>query len=283
MNATAVRAAVSVAVGSAVLAVDQCLTLLGDRLRVIGGRAKLSFVVGGSDIARLGYRLIAAFFFLFLASSAQSGNWTGAYIGIHGGYVWQDGVILHDSSALGPRGVEFGDGIIGGQIGYLFQSGNFVFGIEGDATAPRRDDDFISDEGLGDLESVSLEAKYLASVRGKLGYAFRNVLVFGTVGIGFTEYELSVQDLDSPSAFGSIESDEEGVVWGGGVQVKAGDNVFIGAEYLHYDVGKTIDTSNGAILNDADAGDFLRFDDVDVIRASINIKLGGWRDRAPLK
>jgi len=73
------------------------------------------------------------------------------------------------------------------------------------------------------------------------------------------------------------------VVWGGGVQVKARDNVLIGVEYLHYDVGKTIDTSNGAILNDADAGDFLTFDDVDVFRASLNIKLWGRRDHVPLK
>src|SRR5215475_4155865 len=54
-------------------------------------------------------------------------NWTGAYIGINGGYgfgrsKW-DGL---------PATFDVNGGMIGGQIGYNVQSSQFVYGLEGD-------------------------------------------------------------------------------------------------------------------------------------------------------
>lgn len=116
----------------------------------------------------------------------------------------------------------------------------------------------------------------MASARAELGYLIGHVLVFGTVGIGFTEYELSVTDPDSASTpFQSADFDQQGVVYGGGVEIKVAEGVSIGALYLHYDVGKTFNIADDNIsgFNDADDGDFLTFDDVDVVRARLNIQL----------
>src|SRR3974390_2087038 len=58
-------------------------------------------------------------------------SWTGWYIGANVGAAWQN---MKDNSSYGSR-VTHLDGstfIGGGQIGYNFQHGNSVFGIEAD-------------------------------------------------------------------------------------------------------------------------------------------------------
>src|SRR5262245_35254995 len=51
-------------------------------------------------------------------------NWSGLYVGINGGGAWN---ATHDSDLVDPSG-----GFGGGQIGYNFQRGNIVFGVEAD-------------------------------------------------------------------------------------------------------------------------------------------------------
>ena len=48
-------------------------------------------------------------------------NWSGLYVGVNGGYGWSRTPTCHPAGAFG-----------GGQIGYNFQRGNIVFGIETD-------------------------------------------------------------------------------------------------------------------------------------------------------
>ena len=47
--------------------------------------------------------------------------WTGAYAGLHGGWGWTSTQGLNASGDFG-----------GGQVGYNYQIGNFVLGLEGD-------------------------------------------------------------------------------------------------------------------------------------------------------
>jgi hypothetical protein len=62
-----------------------------------------------------------------------------------------------------------GDGLIGGHhVGYNWQSGQTVFGLEGDYSA---NDDFQN---------------YLASIRGRLGWASGRYLFYGTGGVAFS-------------------------------------------------------------------------------------------------
>jgi opacity protein-like surface antigen len=60
-------------------------------------------------------------------------NWTGPYIGIAGGYGWghsnqtDPGIIINDDGSYGVNG-----GLLGGTLGYNWQQGTWVFGVEGD-------------------------------------------------------------------------------------------------------------------------------------------------------
>lgn len=122
-------------------------------------------------------------------------GWTGFYIGGNIGANWpsDDLELLDDDAKL----------IGGGHVGFNWQSpSNWVFGVEGDANFS---DDF----------------DYLASVRGRLGYAFGRTLVYGTGGAAF-------------AGFNDFIDDETGWVAGGGFETKVRDNMSLGVEALYY-------------------------------------------------
>ena len=56
-------------------------------------------------------------------------NWTGFYIGANLGGAWASGT-LSDSFTGGSVSASSSGVIDGGQLGYNFQNGNFVFGAE---------------------------------------------------------------------------------------------------------------------------------------------------------
>src|ERR1700745_3099832 len=59
-------------------------------------------------------------------------NWAGFYVGINGGYGFngQDPAANPDVKGLGTMKLSPEGGFGGGQIGYNFQSGNLVYGVE---------------------------------------------------------------------------------------------------------------------------------------------------------
>ena len=73
------------------------------------------------------------------AAPAPVYSWTGFYVGLNGGYGLAEdpfsqtltGGGLTESSSINSRVTPNG-GIFGGQLGYNYQSGHAVFGVEGD-------------------------------------------------------------------------------------------------------------------------------------------------------
>ena len=93
-------------------------------------------------------------------------NWSGLYGGVNGGYGWSD-----RTDKLDPTGA-----IGGGQIGYNFQRGPIVVGLEADI------------EGAGISDSVGANKSSLdwfGSVRGRAGYALDRALIYATGGYGY--------------------------------------------------------------------------------------------------
>jgi outer membrane immunogenic protein len=86
-------------------------------------------------------------------------NWSGFYIGAHGGYGFGDGI--------------FDDGaVIGGQIGVNWQFNSFVLGAEGDGS--------WADIGASDA---------LGTARLRGGLAFDRFMVYATGGAAFDDWE----------------------------------------------------------------------------------------------
>jgi outer membrane immunogenic protein len=158
-------------------------------------------------------------------------TWTGFYIGGNIGANWpQDDLEILDDNAK----------LIGGvHAGWNWQTpSSWVIGVEGDANFS---DDF----------------DYLATMRGRLGYAFGRTLVYGTGGAAFAGFSDNIFD------------EETGWVAGGGIETKVRPNVSLGLEALYYN------------FDDASAG--LVDDSVDAltVRGRITLHMNGFLD--PLK
>lgn len=145
-------------------------------------------------------------------------NWTGPYIGISGGYGWGSS----DFSGAGGGTVDPKGGIFGGTLGYNWQMGSLVTGIEGD----------ISWSGLRDSNAgLRTENNWLGTVRGRLGYNAGRWMPYVTGG-------LAVGDIDADVAgLGSSDKTKAGWTIGGGVEAQLVGPWSAKVEYLYVDLG----------------------------------------------
>jgi outer membrane immunogenic protein len=94
-------------------------------------------------------------------------SWAGPYLGANLGYNW--GTV--DNNPAKPSGV------LGGvQAGYNWQNGPLVFGVEGDLQANGAEDTFAP---------WKFSNPWFGTARGRVGYAFNNILVYATGGLAF--------------------------------------------------------------------------------------------------
>jgi outer membrane immunogenic protein len=151
-------------------------------------------------------------------------SWTGFYAGINGGYGfgksnWTDitGASTGDFNIKG--------GLVGGTLGYNLQTGNWVWGLEGDV-------DYSTIKGTDATSCCTTRNDWLGTARGRIGYAWDRWLPYLTGGAAFG-------DVKATSATGSEKHTKIGWTAGAGVEY-----AFLGAwsaklEYLYVDLGKT--------------------------------------------
>jgi outer membrane immunogenic protein len=102
-------------------------------------------------------------------------SWNGFYIGYNSGGARGD-----ITTAFQPLRQDTAGGLVGGQIGYNWQTGPWVFGIEADY-------DYANISGTAHGCPVigldcSSRLRSFATVRGKVGYAVRNINFYATGG-----------------------------------------------------------------------------------------------------
>src|ERR1700732_578838 len=106
-------------------------------------------------------------------------NWSGFYIGAMGGYASEN-----TSDALGIKG-----GFGGGTVGYNWQFGTIVAGIEADGAFGD-----ISATATSGGVTATAKVDALATVRGRVGVAFDQVLLYGTGGLAIADTKISATD-----------------------------------------------------------------------------------------
>jgi outer membrane immunogenic protein len=152
-------------------------------------------------------------------------NWSGFYVGINGG----GGFGRSDWSGFGTGGFDVSGGMVGGTIGYNYQAGPWVFGVEGDL-------DWTNLNGsttAGGCGVVACETRnsWLGTARGRVGYAWDRVLAYATGG-------LAVGDIEANRAgFSSVKDTNAGWTVGGGLEFGLTQNASIKGEYLYVDLG----------------------------------------------
>jgi outer membrane immunogenic protein len=159
-------------------------------------------------------------------------SWTGFYLGAQGGYSWgSDKIRQLSTTGLGYAGAfrdTPGSALGGGQVGLNVQFDAIVLGLEGDLEA-------LQERGRFNLGRSQRD--WQASLRGRIGYAFDTVMIYGTGGAAFTEFD--VRSYNPTSGLGeSAQVSKAGWTLGGGVNYALTNNLILGAEYRYTDYGK---------------------------------------------
>ena len=152
-------------------------------------------------------------------------TWTGFYAGAHGGYGWST------SQGLDAKG-----GFGGAQIGYNYQTGSFVLGIEGDIAASDISQTVNGTTVLGIPFTAAFTNDTLASLRGRAGIAYNTWLFYGTAGGGWGHDKISVNTGGLPF---SNDAWRSGWSAGAGIEWAVAPNWSTKLEYLHYGLGST--------------------------------------------
>jgi outer membrane immunogenic protein len=154
-------------------------------------------------------------------------SWTGFYIGINGG-----GGFGHSnwSNALGANGFSPNGAVVGGTVGYNYQMGQSVFGLEGDVDWS--DIRGTTTGGVCTGTSCETRNQWLATTRGRLGYAFGRFMPYVTGGAAFGDIKASAAGL------GSQTTTRAGWTVGGGLEASIAGPWSAKVEYLYVDLGK---------------------------------------------
>jgi outer membrane immunogenic protein len=138
--------------------------------------------------------------------------------------------------------------MFGATLGYNWQTGPTVFGVEGDI-------DWTNIRGSSPCGATSCETRnrWLSTVRGRLGYAMDRVMPYVTGGLAVGDIRTTV------AGVGNGNATKAGWTIGGGLEAALSGPLTAKIEYLYVDLGR------GASVAGADAS--LR---ANVVRAGLN-------------
>jgi outer membrane immunogenic protein len=208
-------------------------------------------------------------------------NWTGMYVGFYAGGVWGRGNSQASTNCPetdaggGPPGGYYctstdpatsananavtsaGSGsassskFTGGiQIGHNWQTGNFVYGVEGDFGAfnirgSQSGSGVYTGAGAAFTVTNSFSTDWLLTARGRIGWAASGWLVYATGGLAMSRVEVANSFSDDSAAggfsgaTGSASASKTKVGWtlGGGLEYAVTRNWSIKGEYIYVDLG----------------------------------------------
>ena len=216
-----------------------------------------ALAAGALTVALLGTQAIAADMRIFKTPAPKEPsfvvyNWTGFYAGIEGGMGWGP---VRQTDATGFFSGTYQDtgGLVGGTLGVNAQFGAVVLGLEGDYSHTWVHDmtigtDPVSGNCGGMPARCELSLPWLATFRGRVGYAMDNVMPYVTGGLSVTSLHGLEGDGAVSGRFGSGSKTVPG--WNVGVGIEAMFNArwSAKAEYLYGGFG------NHEIFNDNVAG-----------------------------
>jgi outer membrane immunogenic protein len=181
----------------------------------------------------------------------------------------------------------------GGQLGYNWQAGSFVFGGEADFDymglrgSRLSTQQFPSTPGLPFFFTTGTSAStdWLFTLRARAGVTVGNILFYGTGGlaVGNVGFNQTIHLLAPFVEESSVSATKAGWTVGGGAEIALDRHWSAKAEYLYVDLGKVESTGTlvppfpGAFLtNSAQLT-------TNIFRVGLNYKFGGEREYAPLK
>jgi outer membrane immunogenic protein len=179
-------------------------------------------------------------------------TWTGYYLGVNGGGGWGDSnnLIFTDTvPGAGNAGAFDRKGGFGGiQAGYNWQGGlglgnSWVFGVETDFQGSEINSSFFRTASY--FGTTAFDGRqgvdYFGTVRGRLGYALGNTLIYGTGGFAYgnviTKMHLTATTVGGTTNYLHNADTETGYTVGGGVEYIFVPGWSVKLEYQYIDLG----------------------------------------------
>jgi outer membrane immunogenic protein len=199
-------------------------------------------------------------------------NWGGIYIGINGGYGFGNSTWTTAGGAGSTGSFSIKGPLVGGTLGANFQSGMFVFGIEGDGDWTNITGTFTDTTGAatGCVGcSFQTSNSWLGTLRARAGVAWDRVLLYATGGGAGGNIKANISD---PGFTGMSPSTTEfGWTAGGGLEFAITDNITAKVEYLYVDLQNTSFTCPAGTCAAAAITGTTSFD-TSLVRAGLNLK-----------
>jgi outer membrane immunogenic protein len=161
---------------------------------------------------------------------APAYNWTGFYIGAHVGGAWgtKDWVAV----GVGPLGSHDIDGLIaGGQVGFNYQVGAWVWGVEVDFSWANLDGGHTDTVFVG---NNTTEVNWLGTATGRVGLAWDRALIYAKGGAAWVR---DVYTITSPGFLAETRDTNWGWTVGAGLEYGLTPNWSMKLEYNYLDFG----------------------------------------------
>jgi outer membrane immunogenic protein len=211
-------------------------------------------------------------------------NWGGAFVGLHAGGIWGTQDVVDLDRLNPPPGTSFSisstDLISGGQMGYNWQRGQFVLGIELDLGYQGLNGHKIEPAALAGQTFSGLNSGFYADIVGRLGYAFDRTLVYALGGYAMTSGQAFVDNTAGGQGGGRAFTGvfDSGWTVGAGAEYLINPSFSVKAEYKHFDFGTENAVLNGTSRNFS----FSNAVTADSVTIGVNF-LFGKGDVSPLK
>jgi outer membrane immunogenic protein len=195
-------------------------------------------------------------------------DWSGFYIGANGG----GGTSRNSWDLVGglPQGNhDATGGTVGGQVGYRWQTGPIVFGVEAQGNWADFSGDNVSQVIPGNRNRTKIDAFGLFT--GQVGYAWNNALLYVKGGAAVTDNRYSILTTAGGALLASTDETRWGGTVGVGFEYGFAPSWSVGVEYDHLFMGSS--TNNFATLPVLQSDNIKQ--DVDLFTARVNYKFGG--------
>lgn len=184
------------------------------------------------------------------ALAAADANWSGLYGGVNGGWGWTsaNGTATPSGAVTGllgtfvpPLSVKNEGGLLGLQLGYNWQTGPWIFGLEGDTDAASisgTQQTLFVDAGGFEADLTGQDrVNWLATLRGRLGYNIGPGLLYATGGAAWENAGIKTTVCSGnlgECALLNYSFTKPGWALGGGYEWMVARQWSVRAEYLHY-------------------------------------------------
>ena len=166
-------------------------------------------------------------------------DWTGFYVGGFGGYAFGNHNLVfppgpNNGFANFDLNWESHGAFGGGEVGYNWQSGNLVFGIEADGAGGNingNDNNIANPPAAIDANKL----KWVASLRARGGIAVDRLLLF--FDGGWATGDITHTNTNPGVGVDTFTVHRNGLAAGGGLAYAITDNLIGKVEYRYYDLG----------------------------------------------